>query len=142
MVLGSRNRIFLGYIVNFILHHHRAYFENVTIFMSKRIQKKIRQKHTEMFPFTEEKKFLELLENTVGSCPYLDEDGDTTYNFISHVEERYILFSLKQEKHHVFCTTIFSLNHKTLKKHLSDDGFKLLKGSYKEVVERIITSQA
>ena len=109
--------------------------------MSKRIQKKIRQKHTEMFTFTEEKRFFQLLENIVGSCPYLDKDGNIAYNFISHIEEKYILFSLKQEKHHVFCTTIFSLNHKTLKRHLSHNEFKILKGSYREVFERIITSQ-
>lgn len=127
--------------MNLILHHHRSYFNNDAIFMSKRIQKKIRSKHQDVFCFTEEIWFTKLLENTFASCPYFDEEGFATYNFISHVEERYILFSLKQEKHHVFCTTIFSLNHKTLKKHLSDDGFKLLKGSYKEVVERIITNQ-
>ena len=132
--LGSKNRIFLGIITSIILHHCRGYFTNDTIFMSKRVQSKIRSKHKDVLSFTESNPFLVLLENVVGVSPYEEEES---LNFIAHIEERYLLFSLKQEKHQVFCSTIYHLNNKTLKKYISHKEFKLFRSEYKEVFEKI-----
>jgi len=136
--LGSKNRIFLGMITSIILHHCRSYFTNDTIFMSKRVQSKIRSKHKDVFFFTESGEFAMLLENVIGVSPYEEEE---CFNFITYVKERYILFSLKQEKHHVFCPTIYNLNDKTLKKYILHKEFKLFRSEYKAVFEEIIANQ-
>ena len=133
--LGSKNRIFLGFIAALILHHHRNTFQK-TIYMSKRVQQKIKLKHTDMFVFTDQANFIRLMEATVAYCEYDEE----TINFIAHIEEndKYILYSLKQEKFHTICNTIFSLRTDTLKHYYKQDNFKLLKSEYGKVIEEYI----
>lgn len=134
-ILGSKNRIFLGLVVALILHHHRNTFEK-TIYISKRVQQKIKIKHTEMFIFTDQVNFTILMESSVGYYRY----DKHTVNFIAHIEEsdKYILYSLKQEKLHTICNTIFSLRADTLKHHYKQDDFRLLKSEYGKIIEEYI----
>ena len=133
--MGSKNRIFLGFVIALILHHHRNTFQK-SIYMSKRVQQKIKLKHSEMFIFTDQINFLRLMESSVGYYQY----DKHTINFIAYVEEngKYILYSLKQEKFHTVCNTIFALRADTLKHHYKQDDFKLLKSSYKKSIEEYI----
>lgn len=134
-VLGSKNRIFLGFVVALILHHHRNTFQKM-IYMSKRVQQKIKLKHPEMFIFTDQVNFVRLMESSVGYCEY----DEHTINFIAHIEEsdKYILYSLKQEKFHTVCNTIFALRADTLKHYYKQDDFRLLKSGYGKVIEEYI----
>jgi len=133
--LGSKNRIFLGFVTALILHHHRNTFQK-TIYMSKRVQQKIKLKHADMFIFADQVNFIRLMEATVAYCEY----DEHTVNFIAHIEEndKYILYSLKQEKYHTVCNTIFSLRVETLKHYYKQDNFKLLKSDYGKVIEEYI----
>lgn len=133
--MGSKNRIFLGFVTALILHHHRNTFQK-TIYMSKRVQQKIKLKHADMFIFADQVNFIRLMEATVAYCEY----DDSTVNFIAHLEEngKYILYSLKQEKFHTVCNTIFSLRADTLKHYYKQNDFKLLKSEYGKVIEEYI----
>ncbi len=46
--MGSKNRINLGLIADFILHFHRNFYNSTKIYMSKRVQLKIKEKHTDV----------------------------------------------------------------------------------------------
>lgn len=133
--MGSKNRIFLGFIAALILHHHRNTFAK-TIYMSKRVQQKINLKHPDMFDFTDQINFMLLMESSVGYYQY----DKYTVNFIAHIEEddKYILYALKHEKHHTICNTIFSLRADTLRHHYKKEGFKLLKSGYGKMIEEYI----
>ncbi len=50
----------------------------------------------------------------------------------------FFLYSLKQEKHHTICNTIFSLRADTLRHHYKQDDFRLLKNGYGKRIEEYI----
>ncbi len=104
--------------------------------MSKRVQQKIKLKHPEVFIYTDQINFTILMESSVGYYQY----DKHTVNFIAHFEEddKYILYSLKQEKHHTICNTIFSLRVDTLRHHYKQDDFRLLKNGYGKRIEEYI----
>lgn len=133
--MGSKSRLHLGFIIDLILHFHRNFFINTKIYMSKRIQEKIKIKHNDVYFLTSLKQFEHLMNSTIGSCKY--NQIDNTINFIAYLEsqKRFILYSLKSEKHHCICNTIFALNKDTLKKYYSDESFILYKKSYKKLIE-------
>lgn len=135
--MGSKNRIFLGIVTSLILHNHRNIFEK-NIYMSKRVKQKIEDKHFDCFNFTQQLEFISLMDCTIGSCGY--DKLKHTINFIAYdkLSDRYILYSLKQEKHHTVCNTIFSLRAVTLKNHYKQKDFKLFKSEYKNLLEEYI----
>lgn len=136
--MGSKNRINLGVILSIILHFHRNFYEKTNIYMSKRVQSKIKEKHSDVALFTEYINFQILMENTICSVPY--KKCEETINFISYIDNRFILYSLKKEKHHTSCNTIYSLNKKTLKQHYKQEDCKILKKEYEEIVEDYIAN--
>ena len=77
------------------------------------------------------------MQNTVAFCPY-DKCNDTM-NFIVHIDNKFILYALKREKHHTSCNTIYTLNAKTLKKLYKQENFPTLKKIYIEIIEKAIT---
>lgn len=83
--------------------------------MSKRVQHKIKEKHFNASQYTEFKMFKLLMNSTIASCSY--NKCENTINFIAHIENDFILYSLKKEKHHTSCNTIYTLNQKTLKNY-------------------------
>ena len=135
--MGSKNRIFLGFVIALILHHHRNKFQK-SIYMSKRVQEKIKLKHTDVLIFTDLINFTFLMESTIAYCTY--SENSNTVNFIAYLEDdqKYILYSLKQEKSHTVCSTIFSLRPDTLKHYYKRDDFKLLKSAYRKSIEEYI----
>lgn len=106
--------------------------------MSKRVQEKIKQKHFDTFKFTNRIHFEELLAQTIGSCMYLK--SLETINFIAYIEKEkiYILYSLKNEKHHIVCNTIFLLRKSTLKKYYTDSTFKLFRKDFEETLKEYL----
>ena len=136
--MGSKNRIQLGKIIDIILHFHRNFYIKTNIYMSKRVQQKIKVKHTDIALYTDLENFQELMNNTIGSLGY--KKCENTLNFISYTEEQFILYSLKREKHHTSCNTIYSLNSKTLKQHCKQNNFKILKKEYENIIEEYIAN--
>ena len=127
--LGSKNRIYLGVLSSIILHHIRNKYAK-HIFMSKRVQTKIKLKHPDVVVYTQKDGFLLLLENTIATLPY--KDSLYADNFIACVDEKYILYALKQEKHHTSCSTIFKLKPSALKRYYEDERFTILRRSAQE----------
>lgn len=136
--MGSKSRIHLGFLINLILHFHRNFFLKNKIYMSKRVEEKIKLKHNEVHKYTNRKNFEILMDHTIGSCTYTKSKD--TLNFISYIksENKFILYSLKTEKHHCICSTIFSLNEKTLKNYYNDESFELFNKKLKDVIEDYI----
>lgn len=73
---GSKNRINLGFVVGVILHFHRNFYKKHKIYMSKRVQMKIREKHSEVKKYTALETFQNLMQSTVACCRY-DKCKDT-----------------------------------------------------------------
>lgn len=133
--MGSKNRIYLGILVSLILHHHRNSF-NKKVYMTKRVEAKIRVKHIDSFVYANKIGFIQLQENTIA---YLEYDGKTEIvNFIAYVKNSFILYGLKKEKHHTSCNTIFKLRASTLKKYYKNNSFKLMKNEYEKIIEEYI----
>jgi len=106
--MGSKNRINLGFLIGFILHFHRNFYKKHKIYMSKRVQLKIKEKHPEVKKYTELQTFQMLMQETVASTHY--GNAEETINFIAHVDNRFVLYALKREKNHISCHTIYILN--------------------------------
>ena len=135
--MGSKNRIYLGVVTAIILHHLRNKFSK-PIYMSKRVQSKIKAKHPDSFCYTDKPNFDTLQENTIAYVPY-SKDSDIV-NFISYIPETHIfvLYALKSEKHHTSCTTVFKLRESTLKKYYNNLGFVLMKNGLMVIIEEYI----
>jgi hypothetical protein len=135
--MGSKNRINLGYIMELVLHFHRNFYYSTKIYMSKRVQTKIKEKHRDVKTYTELHTFQLLMQHTIAFYPY--NKCEDTMNFIVHIDNKFVLYALKREKHHTSCNTIYVLNAKTLKKLYRQDSFKIIKQEYNEIIERVIT---
>jgi len=116
-----------------ILHHIRNKYTK-EVFMSKRVHAKIKEKHPDMLPYTSKDGFTLLLANTIATVAYHKKPKSD--NFIACIDESYILYALKQERHHTSCSTIFKLKASTLKKYYNDDTFKMLQKSYEDEMRR------
>ena len=134
--MGSKNRINLGLIADLILHFHRNFYNSTKIYMSKRVQSKIKEKHADVKRYTELHTFQELMCNTVAFCPY--DKCKETMNFIAFVDSKFVLYALKREKHHTSCNTIYTLNAKTLKKVYRKEAFRIMKNTSIEIIEKTI----
>ena len=104
--------------------------------MSKRVYLKLEEKHPDIIHYATRTNFTHILEATVAVVAYSKDTQ--TYNFISHIDDSYILYALKQEKNHTNCTTMFKLNRSTLKKYYSNDTFKVIKKKYLEEIREYI----
>ena len=94
--------------------------------MSKRVEKKIKEKHKEVSQFTKKENFAFLVNNCVASCGY---DGCTkSINFFAFSKElnRYVLFALKSEKNDTICSTVYVLKKSSLKRFYKREDFKIL----------------
>lgn len=133
--MGSKNRIYLGVVTSIILHQLRNTFQK-PIYMSKRIQTKIKTKHLDCFCYTQKDAFSKLQEATIAYLPY--SKSNDTFNFIAYDSGIFILYSLKSDKHHTNCLTIFKLRKNTLKKYYEHMNFTVTNNKYKKVIEEYI----
>ena len=136
--MGSKNRINLGFLIDFILHFHRNFYLKRKIYMSKRVQMKIKEKHPEVRKYTELQTFQLLMQETIAYAHY-DKCYDTI-NFIAYIESKFVVYALKREKNHISCNTIYVLNRKTLKKLFRQENFKMIRNRYIELIESKITN--
>ncbi len=135
--MGSKNRIYLGVLTAIILHNLRNTFKK-SIYMSKRVQTKIKSKHSDSFCYTNRITFTQLQESTIAYLPYAKSGN--TFNLIAYIPESttFIIYALKSEKHHTNCITIFKLRDSTLKKYYNDVNFVLIRSDYKWIIEEYI----
>ncbi len=87
-----------------------------------------------MLLFTCKEGFTLLLDNTIATVAYHKQPHSD--NFIAQIDNNYILYALKQEKHHTSCNTIFKLKPTTLKKYYNDNTFKMLKRGCEADIKR------
>ena len=104
VILGNKNRIFLGIITSQILHYHRNIFNQNRLVISKKKAEKIKLAHPTQAKYIYEYKFQELLDTTVATCNY-KEDGIT--NFIAFNGEFYILYGISVNNYHNELSTVF-----------------------------------
>ena len=136
--MGSKNRINLGIIASFIIHFHRNFYKKNKIYMSKRVLLKIKEKHNDVAIYSENKSFQYLMNNTIASCDY--SKCQDTINFISYVDNYFILYALKKENNHTSCTTIYRLKPRALKQHYKQESFKIIKKEYEEIIKDYLAS--
>lgn len=123
--MGSKNRIYLAIISTLILHHIRNIFKDKSIYITKNKLKKISQKHPEILVYLNGN-FQIVINNTFASCDY-DEYG--LYNFISKVDDRYILYSISSNNFYVEISTMFFASKRVLRK--CNQSIKFLDKKYK-----------
>ena len=120
-----------------ILHYLRNTFSK-PIYMSKRVQSKIKNKHPDSFCYTNRITFTQLQESTIAYLPY--PKSSDTFNFIAYLPQSatFVLYALKSEKQHTNCITIFKLRESTLKKYYNDVNFVLMKSEYRKIIKEYI----
>ena len=102
--MGSKNRIFLGFITAQILHNCRNIFNENKLVISKKKLAKIKIDHPCEAKYIAAFRFEELLGNTIASCTY-KENG--IYNFIVCIEERYLIYGISVNNFHNELATVF-----------------------------------
>jgi len=131
--LGSKNRILLGIITSLILHNIRNIFSKQELYITKNKYNKVLQKHPEIQDILHNN-FQIVLDNTFATCNY-DKDG--LYNFISHYEDKYIIFSISTNNFYTEVATIFYANKRILKK--CSNSIKFINENHKEKFVEFIT---
>ena len=110
--MGSKNKIFLGLISDIIFHFMRNIFTKKELNITKNKYNKIIEKHPEV-KYILNDNFQEVINNTFATCEY-GEDG--LYNFISIVDDKYIIFAISSNNFHVEVATLFYAKKRLLKK--------------------------
>jgi len=113
MILGSKNRIFLGIITSQILHHYRNRFNKNELVISKKKAQKIKQNYPHQAQYIYEYKFQKLLDMTIASCMY-KQDGIT--NFIAYKDNSYLMYGISINNYHNELSTVFKPSIRQLRK--------------------------
>ncbi len=111
--MGTKNRIYLGVITSLILHHFRNIFDEKEIYITKLKAKRIGKKHPEIIHYIHEHNFQFILDSTIAICEYHEEG---LFNFISKIEDNYILYSISQNNFYNELGTVFIIRKKQMTK--------------------------
>jgi len=110
--LGSKNKIFLGLISDIIFHFMRNVFSKKELHITKNKYNKIAEKHPEVKTILNDN-FQIIINNTFATCEY-GEDG--LYNFISIMDDKYIIFAISSNNFHTEVATLFYAKKRLLRK--------------------------
>ena len=110
--MGSKNRIYLGIFSNIILHFMRNIFTKNQIHITKNKYNKILNKHNEVKVVLTDN-FQDVIDNTFATCEYSQEG---LYNFISIVNDKYIIYSISSNHYYTEVATLFYAKKRLLKK--------------------------
>jgi len=102
--MGSKNRIFLGFITAQIIHNCRNIFNENRLVISKKKLFKVKENHPLQAKYISEFRFQELLDNSVGTCSY-KEDGIS--NFIVYIDGEYLIYGISVNNFHNELSTVF-----------------------------------
>ena len=103
--MGSKNKKLLGLITAIIIHNIRNIFNSKELYITKRKLALIEIKHPNEFLYIKNNQFQNILDNTVASCEYSQDE--TIINFIAFVDGKYILFGISNNSYYVHLSTIF-----------------------------------
>jgi hypothetical protein len=110
--LGSKNKILLGLITNYMLHHIRNVFGDKKLYITKRKLELIKIKHPLEYDYIKSNNFQIILDNCVAKCKYSKDEK--VLNFISFIDNKYILYGISNNSYYTHLTTIFYPSKKQL----------------------------
>ena len=111
--MGTKNKILIGMISDIILHKIRNLFNSKELYITKRKYNLIQVKHPQEFVYIKESNFQLILDNTIAKCEYSKDKS--VMNFISYVDNRYILFGISNNSYYTYLSTMFYPSKKQLK---------------------------
>jgi len=117
--LGSKNRIYLGIIIDLISHFIRNEFDKRELYVTKTKYNKIKIDHLEEHKYLNKIYFQEIINNTVGYCLY--QKDENIYNFVTLYKSNYYIFSISTNNHYLELGTFFRASPKRLKKCIKED---------------------
>ncbi len=95
-----------------ILHHIRNIFNAKELYITKRKLDLILLKHPLEFQYIKSDNFQIILDNTVAKCEY--NKDKQVINFISYIDNKYILYGISNNNYYTSLTTIFYPSKKQL----------------------------
>ena len=131
--MGELNRTYLGLITKIIFHNIRNVFKSKELYITKRKKNITSNKHPEIIHYIDNHNFQIVLDNTIATCNY-EEDG--LYNFISFIDNQYILYAISTNNYHNELGTAFIIKNRQMKKCIKSIKFFNEK-SKKEFLDKI-----
>ena len=110
--MGSKNKILLGLITNYMFHHIRNVFSAKELYITKRKLELIKMKHPLEYEYIKNDDFQTILNNCVAKCEYSKDTK--VLNFISFIDDKYILFGISNNSYYTYLSTIFYPSKKQL----------------------------
>lgn len=111
--MGSKDKIFLGYITDNIRHIIRNIFQK-EVYITIVTAQKINKKHSPLDKkFIYSHNFQIVLNNTI--MIYFDEEKNI-YNCLSKIEEDFFIYGLVAKNNRTEVTTLFNTNPSQIKK--------------------------
>jgi hypothetical protein len=110
--LGSKNKVMLGFITNYMFHHIRNEFSDKKLYITKRKLELIKSKHALEYEYIKSKKFQAILDNCISKCLYSKDEK--VLNFISFIDGKYILYGISNNSYYTHLSTIFYPSKKQL----------------------------
>ena len=133
--MGSKNRIFLGFISNIILHFIRNKFDSKDLYITKTKYNKIKLDHPEEHTNLNNIDFQKFIDGTIGYCMY--SKYENIYNFVCIVNNEYYIYSISINNHYLEMGTFFRASSKRLKKCIKED-IEFFNENYKISFEKYI----
>jgi hypothetical protein len=133
--MGSKNRIFLGFISSIILHFIRNKFHSKDLYITKTKYNKIKIDHPKEHTNLNNIDFQKFIDGTIGYCMY--QKYENIYNFVSIVNNEYYIYSISINNHYLEMGTFFRASSKRLKKCIKED-IEFFDENYKISFEKYI----
>jgi len=133
--MGSKNRIFLGFISDIILHFIRNIFNNKDLYITKTKYNKIKIDHPTEHRSLNNIDFQKFIDGTIGYCMY--KKYENIYNFVSVVDNEYYIYSISINNHYLEIGTFFRASSKRLRKCKKED-IEFFNENYKISFEKYI----
>ena len=116
--MGTKNRIFLGFVSSHILHSIRNTFEK-DVYMTDVTAKKIARKHSPLDKeFIYNNNFQIIIDNTL--MIYFDEK-ELIYNCLSKVNDRLLIYGMISKNNRTEVTTLFNTKPNQVKKRFLEN---------------------
>lgn len=118
--MGSKNRIFLGYITSRISHFIRNTFEK-ELYITDVTAQKIKKKHSPLDKeYVYNHNFQIVINNTIMIYPYYDNEK-LIYNCLSKVEGKFLIYGMISKDNRTEVSTLFIAKPNQIKKKFIDN---------------------
>jgi len=112
-IIGYKESYSTWYCYRYEIHHIRNFFDSKDLYITKRKEQLIRTKHPIESSYIINNKFQNVLDNTIATCQYGKDNN--IKNFISFIDEQYILYGISNNGYYIHVTTLFYPSKKKLK---------------------------